>query len=57
MKLSLFKCLRKVSATTICESEIGKVKQEPKKASDLAGYPYKTKATTPYKSDPPLSPF
>ena len=37
MKLSLFKCLRKEMATTVYESEIGNVKQKPRKASALAG--------------------
>ena len=55
MKLSLFKCLLKVSATTVCEGEIGKVKQEPKKRLISKATP--TKATTPYNSDPPLSLF
>ena len=41
MKLSLLKCLRKWRTTIICGSEIGNLKQEPKKASALAGYSYK----------------
>ena len=41
MKLSLSKYLRKERATTVYESEIGNVKQKPRKTSALAGYIYK----------------